>query len=523
MFYRYMKNHYEEHYLKNINKSILTKRIVLEWGAPITEKSEHTEILAQLKRLARASRKKLEDMGLPLVKEEAAAMVWPTYFDTNENPEHEIDICAACFGALIFHGTDTGQEDDPVQRDAAIRTVILLRNADGSWPSHYSVDQPLVYSGTFNETTIALATLMRYGFLDASVPQEYLEKRLGFFRESLKWLVDKKRSDYDGASWGFSPCQKESFSSTMQTAFVYEILVKYRNIMRVLPEEYREETGKLSAKKLDRLISNIEQFFKHIQTGNGGFPKKVTQNADDRECFVNTCMVINALSANPDSGSARDIMEKAADYLIQTWGFKSDKSSEGKKYECGKGFFLTREECFEEFEITVSQKSINDADAKEQTALRRKVFERFPLTLIILSSLSLLQMDKAHPSSKKRDWKALRKYIKKALKLLEGVIVRDGDSIHVKGFRGGDREYPIYNLYYAMLVFNKIIGQGEELSLGVLPVDVRDICGYALLVALLLLFIGLFRSVYLVSAVLTALLGVAVEHLWQEIGNYPHR
>ena len=517
MFYKYMKNHY----LKNINKSIRTKRTLLEWGSVLPGNASQAGLLRQVEQLVDSRQQELERMGLPVVEGETAVMLWPTYFDSTENPDYTIDISAACFGALILHGTGMGQEEDePEQKNAAIRTVILLRNEDGSWPSHYAVGQSLVYSGTYNETTIALATLMRYGFLDASVPREYLQNRLKFFRESLGWLIDNKRGDFDGASWGFSPFQKEHFSSTMQTAFVYEILVKYRNIMQKLPDEYRETTGKLGLERIDSQIAKAERFFRHVQSDNGGFPNKVSQHKKGEECVVNTCMVINALSSNPDSGKGREVMKKAVNYLIREWGFKSAENGKGKVYECGKGFCFTRDECFEEFVVNVSQRPVNDDHAQGQASEHTKVFEKFPLTLIILSSLCLLQTDKTYSFLSKHERYTLRKYIKKGLKLLEGAIVRQDGSICVKGFRGGDREYPIYNIYYAMLVFTKIIRQGEELHLGILPVDMLDICRYFLLTVLLLLLIGLSRGIYLLSLVLTAFLGVSIEHLWQGASNY---
>ena len=169
--------------------------------------------------------------------------------------------------------------------------------------------------------------------------------------------------------------------------------------------------------------------------------------------------------------------------------------TEGEVYDCGRNFYLTWDECFERFEITVSQKSMEADNIQEEKVRQTEVFERFPDTLIILSCLCLLQTDRSYSFLVWRDRYILRKYIKKSLELLEKTIVRQGDSLCVQGFRGGDCEYPIYNLYYAMLVFSKIIQQGEELRLGILPIDMLDICKYSLMGALLLPLIVLFRNV----------------------------
>lgn len=197
MLYRYVRSHYRNHYLENIRKSIRRRKTVLLGGVP-DECPAHEKLLKQLVLLAGPEQqKKLEETGLPLEKGKPAVIFWPTFFDSPETFVHEIDICPACFGALILHGTSMGKLSEE-EMSAVMCTVLVLRNPDGSWPSRYSYDQSLVYSGTFNQTTIALATLMRYRFLNPELPAAHLEKRLQFFRKSLHWLLETRHRDL----WG---------------------------------------------------------------------------------------------------------------------------------------------------------------------------------------------------------------------------------------------------------------------------------------------------------------------------------
>ena len=173
-------------------------------------------------------------------KYETFLIEWPLYFDKQGDLAVEMDVCTVCFGGLIYMDSkppkeklessqDSGEKDQIIE--AVMRTLVTFREEDGSWASKYSIENNRIYSGTINQTTLSLSTLLKLNFLNSNDP--YFEKRFKFFSEGIIWLLVNRNesSNHNEWSWGYTvnvtATEKEKEFSMMQTLFVYEILLKY--------------------------------------------------------------------------------------------------------------------------------------------------------------------------------------------------------------------------------------------------------------------------------------------------------
>lgn len=168
--------------------------------------------------------------------------------------------------------------------------------------------------------------------------------------------------------------------------------------------------------------------------------------------LVCTCHAISALSKSKEK---LQIVKQLGNYLLEGSIFKDQlkkiEDHHFKSYEIDKGKFFCEDECFERFKCKVSVTQFKNGNAKKDNPFfETESFERLPQALVLLALFNLL--DRTDMNKRK-----IKKKIKQYMHLFSKRIIVISDRLYVKGYRGGDSEHALYNLYYAKLVLERFI------------------------------------------------------------------
>ena len=135
---------------------------------------------------------------------------WPLFLSEGETSHPlppEIDTCATSFGIITLSELSIYKmsEETPNILQSLCRTLLWMRNDNGSWPSMVSTtNQPMELEGVINDTVYALNALLKLGFLTHSpeIPLivdpktekdlDNLNERINLIMESIEWLLNNK-------------------------------------------------------------------------------------------------------------------------------------------------------------------------------------------------------------------------------------------------------------------------------------------------------------------------------------------
>ncbi|MDD6211527.1 MAG: hypothetical protein PUB22_00005 [Clostridiales bacterium] len=251
----------------------------------------------------------LEKCGL---KQEKYFNTWDVDMD-DYDPDAEdlsISVCATCFGALLLNNWIqqdcqlTGhvpQEIDQTKLkghvNSAIQLLLYLRDpVDGTWMASW--DNNKFTSGTINQTTLSLSTLLSTGFLtnaireyNEAVPRLKAQKRTQLFnryeviKESIDWLISSnvmisKKSPTYGRYYCWSSMPGNNEDKMLPTLFCFDVFCKLeKDIAAMLSLEISETNKKTLKQDLDRVKAAIDRTLAYFYKVSGDIPAKKYVNA----------------------------------------------------------------------------------------------------------------------------------------------------------------------------------------------------------------------------------------------------
>jgi hypothetical protein len=356
---------------------------------------------------------------------------WPLFLTEKSGySPSDIDTCATSIGTMAL--LELTENDCLPQTltilENACKTILFMRNKDGSWPSIIllSTKQPPKMEGVLNDTTYALESLIKLGFLnrDPEVPIEMdLDTRIDLVVESVKWLLDNRVGngwDYTGIEYlesieGVSP-------AILPTSNVITILY---TVMTVL-ETLRKSPPELS--EIKDAYKEAVVWLRDIQSEKGEFGKK----KGDRPTIVHTAIAINALLTDGDDDETKKSILKGIKYILEN---KKAFSVEKLEYE----------DMFDEYDqiIFIEEKTIR------RRVIKHENFLEGILLNVLIKTDEKGYIDKLNFVERYR----FRKIIKYLLnELLKG---QKKSGILQGAFRSRRsapaEKYPIYFLYFATL------------------------------------------------------------------------
>ena len=272
---------------------------------------------------------------------------WPVNLQPTETEEADsIHVCGVCFGTLIaFHRLTKDHCLEKVSEKNAsviqhgLNLLVALRNPHTpNWPSQWKIQHGVAdITGTINQTTLSLSTLLTCGFLSykealstkdreksfGATDRSHLKNRHLFIKESINYLLDS-RGDNDTLGWSYT-VDNGLDDALLPTVFVFNVLLKYYFCLEDLKiyfaddPTYREELS-LEQEEISTFIhETIHYYFKEVQQPNGSF---YAVN-DTEESITHTAYVINSLITycekfpnNEFTAAAQTILTNAADFLI---------------------------------------------------------------------------------------------------------------------------------------------------------------------------------------------------------------
>ena len=144
-------------------------------------------------------------------------LVWPLFFLEGTQPREDgVDICATALGIISsshFMKENLNNEISNAVKDG-ISTLLLVRNADGSWPSKISLvtKDNVSMEGVISDTYYALSALLSVNFITNN-PQisniidpltnqtmDKLVDRLEIVEKGIQWLLENRV----GQGWGYT-------------------------------------------------------------------------------------------------------------------------------------------------------------------------------------------------------------------------------------------------------------------------------------------------------------------------------
>lgn len=517
MFIAWQKKYFER-VIEGFDSAIhASRRVIRDSGTTLSEEARY--------QLLEDSRERLMDLGLISGCEgkdgsdkdaPIEGCYWPLCFDGNENNDFDLDICAICFGGLIYAASLRDKalksKDAPrISSDSVakqvLRTLVATRIDEekevesgkiplaGSWP-HYidltAVDEdrryvspaPKKYYPTVNQTTLAISTFVRLGFLETD-DRELLRKRVKYLDESVEWLLAARNSNSSSNLWSQTIQAKGVKGiSTIQTAYVY-------NTFRLLSDELRKKLGgadpahELIASligKIEPALGDIEGYYSTLQLGSGVNARYGESPSPDNVSFVASCYLVEAFSKGDlrEGGPCLGIVRELYRYLLSRDGHRRAKGSDLRDpgldrrvlYEDHSGD-LDNSECFETIDISNGDRVVS-----------RSHFELSPYQVISLAYLKLLSVNDGrglgvgHIRAIKNRI-VFKHRINERVKRLRTRLEFRPAGVYVRAARGVGNEYPIYAIYNARNMLSDM--RADERHRYFVWNDVLKSLGYAVL------------------------------------------
>lgn len=354
---------------------------------------------------------------------------WPLFLSEKGGySPSDIDTCATSIGimALLELTENDRLPQTSIILENACKTILFMRNKDGSWPSIIllSTKQPPKMEGVLNDTTYALESLIKLGFLNHSPEisiEMDLDTRIELIVESVKWLLDNKVEN----GWGYTGIEYLERIDVASPA-----ILPTSNVIIIL---HTVITALETLKKSPQFLSQIKVAYKEaitwlrdIQSEEGGFGKK----KGDKPTIVHTAIAINALlTADDDEETKKSILKGIK------WIQKNTFSIEKLEYE----------DIFDEYDqiIFIAEK-----------ALRRRVIKHENFLEGILLNVLIKADEKGYIDKlifiERYRFRKIIKY------LLNELFKRQSKSGILQGAFRSRRsapaeKYPIYALYFATL------------------------------------------------------------------------
>ncbi|MCM1042989.1 MAG: hypothetical protein NC350_02125 [Corallococcus sp.] len=241
--------------------------------------------------------------------------------------------CAVCFGALHLFNRITsdkyGAAEDFTREyfneclRGAVNLIMFMQNEHGSWPEQKRLGQSDSFEADngLNQTTIAVSTLLKVGFLQANkllgnATEQVLAGRFKALNKAINWLLDGASRYEDGgmAYWNIDGKQE---GSTLMTAMCLDTFIKW------LADDY-VKSHMSEERNFDALFVKIIAFFARMQNADGGLRPEFS---NEQSSFSHTAKVMNTLctlwSFTKDvdcKEAAEDVINKCLAYLAASVG-----------------------------------------------------------------------------------------------------------------------------------------------------------------------------------------------------------
>lgn len=460
----------------------------------------------------------LNDYGLKVDPISPFAL-YPVFLGTNSN---EISICALCMAMLVLDNSKmTNMHHISRQVNSALNTLIVtsISEHDGEyeyvyWPTNITMFNE-VESGTFNQTTIALSTLDKIGFLKKldNLTEESIRKRVQLVVKSLSWIVKHQKLIGGMGSWSYGvKCTSiesgDIDSAMLPSHFCYETLSKYLNFF-VSNHKILTIVNDIN----DNLISQMNDACKMFenwawnnQNNDGGY--KIRSDGSDSS-FIHSCMSLlvyyysfeNTNSINVEEPLKKDHFTKVIRYILHNH----------------KNFLVTSDEMLEqyryEYVITTNNLSNKKQPSKKQTGTKMDTYEIMLEFFYLNNSYKVLKSRYKNciTSSQMRkirelNYIGLERILKKVKKIRIGA---SNDFFAIEGtLLGLATHYPIYCLYDAQICFLMFLeAKNEKLRLISFP-KTRKI-SIIVYIFVALTFLGLAIKIGMSDTISSILLSIA--------------
>lgn len=359
---------------------------------------------------------------------------WPLFLSEKKGySPSDIDACATSIGGMAL--LELTESDCSQQTLTALKntyeTTLFMRNEDGSWPSFHidirllSTKQPPKMEGILNDTTYALDSLIKLGFLNHTpkIPMEKnFKARIDLVIESVGWLLDNRA----GSGWDYTGVEFLESTDAVSPA-----ILPTSNAIVIL---YTVATALDSLKKSPSLLPDMKNackeavaWLKDIQSEEGGFGKK----RGDKPTIVHTAVAINALLTD-DSDETKKSILKGIKWILKS---KNAFSIEKLEYE----------DIFDEYDQIIFI---------EEKTLRRRIIKHENFLEGILLNVLIKADGKGYIN--KLNFIERYRFKKFITYLLNELLKRQSRGGMLQGAFRSRRsapaeKYPIYALYFATL------------------------------------------------------------------------
>lgn len=509
MFVAWQKDYFER-VIKGLDSAIYTsRRIIRDTDCSLGERARYRLLEDSRETLARLGLMPNGDKtgGSPSESAPLEGCYWPLYFDGNENNNFDLDICAICFGGLIYASSlrDKALEEgktDPISSDPVVgqvlRTLVATRiegetgresegaSLKGSWPHYIDLTvvgrewangrrggispMPEKKYPTVNQTTLALSTFVRLGFFETG-DRDLLRERVEYVRESVGWLLSARNSNSSSNLWSQTiQVNGAKGISTVQTAYVY-------NTFRLLHGELEARLACSCGKgdqarqpiieligDIKTVLKDIEGYYSTLQLVHGANASYEENPSPDNVSFLASCHLIDAFSKGDlsEGSSCLGIVRELYRYILG-----KDKPRHGKAAKrnapSGKGsaLQLDRRKLYEDYSGNLNYgECFEPIDISDGTrVIAKSHFELSPYSIIPLAYLKLLGVNDGRGLGVGhieaiRNRVVFKHRINDRIKRLEARLEYRPVGVYVRGARGVGSEFPIYAIYNARNMLN---------------------------------------------------------------------
>lgn len=373
----------------------------------------------------------------------------PVFADGDDNGD--IHTCAVCFGIMALdNGFDlNGVLDLQKKRNSLINTLIAMYISDdkyGYWPTvmHYSnnLASYIIETGTYNQTTTALSTLINCDFLSPpnnNINDDQLESRYKLAISCLNWIISKQSDTYGAWSYGAdctatTEIKNSITSAVLPSFFCYETMMKYISF-------FTSDKARLDIiAKIDpnilcamrRSCKKFESWVVNNTSDDGGIKK--TSLTGEAESFIHTCLA-TIIYTYDCRGLRPTHFNKMVNFICQN-----------KNKLC----FNESEKTCETYEYKYTA-ILNDGNSQRYQS---DTYEIMAYPVVINSLCKLLDSFAGQ---------RLNRYQKRSIqeiiyilheKMEKQVVLRplrppydENEQTVVKGVQGRNKSYPIYGIY----------------------------------------------------------------------------
>lgn len=326
-------------------------------------------------------------------------LVWPLFFLEGTQPREDgVDICATALGIISsshFMKENLNNEISNAVKDG-ISTLLLVRNADGSWPSKISLvtKDNVSMEGVISDTYYALSALLSVNFITNN-PQisniidpltnqtmDKLVDRLEIVEKGIQWLLENRV----GQGWGYTGIKylEDRTGRNVIPAYVVPSTNAITVMSQILNIEKEISPQSTLINKMESAIKETVNWICEIQNQDGGFGIK----RGEKSRIGNTAKVLVALCTisvpNDMEVQINSVINKAIKFILSN-------------YNPRKVNFESVSEDFSQFIIETNNGEVN--------AFKRPIIHELYLEPLVLQALSLyymrvLSITAASPSKK---------------------------------------------------------------------------------------------------------------------------